>query len=178
MANKESLKEASKVLDVGDVILTHNTENPLSIFIADITNSKYSHVVMYVGNGLIAESSVYGTVIVPLEKYFKGKHDIAIMRHLFVTPEERKELVQSALRIMGKRYGYLQLFWYLFIRLIGKSESPKWQLDLEPNAMVCSEAIAVVYKELGYDIKPGFETAGVEPVDFWQSEQFTCLWED
>jgi hypothetical protein len=64
------------------------------------------------------------------------------------------------------------MLWYAFIRLVGQSENPKWQLDLQPRAMVCSEAVAKAYKLCGYDIKPGFQSSGVEPVDFVESKSF------
>ena len=51
MATKESLKRVNKVVGVGDVILTYNKENVLSQFIANVTESDWSHCAMYVGNG-------------------------------------------------------------------------------------------------------------------------------
>ena len=176
MVDKSNLKEASNILDVGDVILTFNNDNLFSQFIADVTDSDWSHASIYLGNGMIAESTALGAHISPLSNYFTGKHNIAIQRHLFLTPDERAAVTKDVMKKMDKRYGYLQMVWYLFVRLIGKSENPKWQLDLEPNAMVCSEAIAEVYRDSGYDIKPNYKSAGIEPVDFWESEQFVNIW--
>lgn len=163
------------LIEPGDVFLSFNNGSKLSKWIANITNSEWSHVFMYIGNGNIVESTGHGGVrIGPLKKYFEGEHDVAILR-LKATEIERNILVEKVLNHVGKRYGRLQILWYLILRWIRQSENPRFQLDIQPNAMVCSEAVATGMDELGYEIKPGMKPAGVEPADFAESDQFEEL---
>lgn len=172
MSDLTLYKQALKDLSEGDVLVSFNKTHKVSAIIASTTDSSWSHVSMYIGQGMILESSTHGVVISPLKNYFQGKHNIMGLTHVKATLEKKIDIKDKALSFVGKRYGYLQMLWYAFVRLVGKSEDPTWQLDLQPRAMVCSEAIAKAYKLNGYDIKPGFKSYGVEPVDFVQSKSF------
>ena len=164
-----------EVLEDGDVLLALNINNELSKLIAEVTHSQYSHAFMYIGNGFIVESTFGGVQISPLKKYDDGHHHVISVRHKTLSAEERQKVRKSALKYLGKKYGYPQLLWYLLARMIGKSEDPKWQLDLDKNGMVCSEAIARAYEDNGFRIKDGLEPYAIEPVDFVESEHFVRI---
>jgi uncharacterized protein YycO len=168
-------KEVMAEVKPGDVFVTFNRTNRFSKMIANVTRSDWSHVFMYVGNGNIVESGKPGVLISRLRTYFYGNHNVALLRHKKLKEEQRPELVEKVLAHVGKKYGRLQFVWYLFIRLIGQSENPRFQLDLQPNAMVCSEAIAYAYKEMKLNIKPYFRPAGTEPADFIESQNFEVI---
>ena len=168
MASKKSIKN----LEIGDIGLSLNKESVASKLIAKVTDSDWSHVFMYIGNGNIIESTIGGVQITPLEKYLKENYNLVFLRLKGYSATERVLFAQSVLKYVGKRYGWFQILWYLFIRIIKKSESPKWQLDIQKRAMVCSEAIAQAMKDLGVEVKPNFNPAGVEPADFYESDKF------
>ena len=165
-----------KDIQKADIILTFNRDSKLSRAIANITDSGYSHTMIYIGNGFVLESSVGGVQISPLKKYTEEKYNIAILR-ASISKADKEVVVEKSLELLGKKYGYLQLFWYLFIRLIGQSENPRWQLDIQPRKMVCSEAVAVAFGEAGVDVKKGFQDSGIEPVDFLESPWFKKVYE-
>ena len=165
-------EEIKKNVQKGDVILSYNTENLLSLAIATVTESKWSHVFLYLGSGNILESVIGGVQISPLKKYFKPYYNLCLLRHKHITRRDANRVTKSAVKYVGYDYGYLQLFWYLFLRLIKRSEDPMWQMDIEDSAMVCSEAIAQAYQDVGLVIKPGFKPAGMEPADFYESPFF------
>jgi hypothetical protein len=167
----EKKLEIIKLLKPADVLLSFNRDNKLSATIARITDSSWSHVMMYIGNGNIVESSVGGVHITSIKHYLDDKYDLCLLRANLFSQQDKK-IVKYSLSLVGKKYGYLQMLWYAFIRLIGKSESPKWQLDIQPNAMVCSEAIAESYRKNGLTIKTSIKDTGAEPADFWESNIF------
>lgn len=176
MLDKVRYKVVKSTLEKGDVILTLNIENALSNAIKNVTNSNYSHVIMYIGNGNIIESTMGGTKITPLAHYISPKYNMCVLKPQ-IDSYERGLVVEESLKLLGKRYGYIQLFYYLFLRLIGKSEDPKWQLDIQPNALVCSEAIALAFEKIGKPVKAKLRPSQIEPVDFIQSPQFVKVTE-
>lgn len=176
MTDKIRYKIVKTALQKGDVILSLNIDNALSKTIKEVTNSKYSHTMMYVGNGNVLESTIGGTKITPLAHYVTPVYNICIVRPL-IDGYERDKVVAESLKLLGKRYGYLQLFYYLFLRLIGKSEDPTWQLDIQPNALVCSEAIALAFEKIGKPVKSKLKSSQIEPVDFIQSPNFVKVYE-
>lgn len=171
MIDKIRYKAVKSVLEKGDVILTLNIDNALSNTIKNVTHSKYSHVIMYIGNGNVIESTIGGTKITPLAHYITPNYNMCVMKPL-IESYERDKVVEESLKLLGKRYGYVQLAYYLFLRLIGKSEDPSWQLDIQPNALVCSEAIALAFEKIGKPVKSKLKSSQIEPVDFIQSPQF------
>lgn len=167
-------KKVLVLLQKGDVILSFNKNNRLSETIARVTDSDYSHTMLYIGNGNVVESTVGGTKITPVKHYCQDVYQICIRRPN-ITKEQKEGVVKKSLTLLGKRYGYLQLAWYLFLRFIGQSENPKWQLDLQPNAMVCSEAIAYAFGELGIRINGRLDYSQIEPEDFAASRVFVTI---
>jgi uncharacterized protein YycO len=167
-------KETVKLLAKGDVILSFNTENKLSDIIANVTKSKYSHVMMYIGNGNVVESSIHGVAITPFKHYIQPHYNIRVLSPI-MSDDKKEQVVKESLALLGKKYGYLHLVWYAFLRLIRQSENPKFQLDLNPNKLVCSEAIATAYANIGKSIKGQLKPSQIEPVDFQQSGRFKTI---
>jgi len=178
VGKRNKYKYVKKMLRPGDVILSLNKENLLSGAIKTVTESNWSHTMMYIGNGLIVESTIGGVRTYPLKHYTTSKYNIAVLRCKDLSDSQRKILIKRVKQYIGMRYAYVQILWDFFLRIIGRSEDPKWQLDVQPNAMMCSEAIARAYGELGFEIKPSFKPAGVEPADFYESLSFVHLYDD
>lgn len=167
MNNHETIKNNIKA---GDILLSRNKKAPISLLIAGVTKSNWSHAFFYIGEGKIIESSVGGVAIHPLEKYLNNTYDVGLFRlNKELTQEETIKLVNNARKLAGISYGYLQLVWFLFLRLLGKSEDPDWAIDLD-EGMVCSELVAHAYETIGIKFKNNLPPHLIEPVDLDESK--------
>lgn len=154
----------------GDILLSRNKKHPVSITIANITKSNWSHVFLYIGEGKIIESSIHGVVINPLSHYLNNKYDVGLFRTKEkLSPEQTKKLIDRARSLLGIKYGFLQVLWLAILRLFGKSEDPDWSLDVD-TGMICSEMIAHAYEYIGIKFKD-LPPHQIEPEDIDQSNQ-------
>lgn len=153
----------------GDVLLTRLPGAFISDTIQDVTHSKWSHALLYLGNNKIIEADWKGIVINSLNKYKKSKHVVGIFRaRPDLSNEETIELVKVVCKKVGIDYGWLKLLWLGFLRLIGKSEDPDWSAKLK-NGMICSELVSWGYKQIKRPLKD-LPTQLMEPKDLAQSK--------
>lgn len=152
-------------IQVGDILLSRKINSPISKIIGGVTKSQWAHSFLYIGDGKIIESDWDGVVINHIEYYLNDKYSVGLFRVKPPLSESEKEvLVETARKKLGIKYGYLQLFWFLILRILGKSEDPDWSLDVS-KGMVCSEMMAAAYQEIGRSIK-NLPPSQIEPVDF------------
>ena len=154
---------------VGDILLSIDKKSPISQIIAGMTKGNWSHVSLYVGDDKLIESTMGGTQIIEIDHYLNDEsRRVGLFR---VTPKlterEKALLVKKARRMLMKPYAYIQLIWYWFLRVIGKSEDKRWAVDLS-RGVVCSEMVAKVYQKIGRPIKDLLPEQ-MEPVDFDES---------
>ena len=177
----DSRKQFKELVRVGDVFTSLHTEKELSQTIADITDGEWSHTFMYIGHGVVAEVAIHkgkwGGQVTDLDYYLENPYNLRMLRMKNPDNAVLKKVAKNTKGFIGVKYGFLQIVWDLFLRLIGKSENPRWHVDVDPG-MVCSEAIGWAFWKEGIAIKPGFKPAGLEPVDFVQSEIFEVIHED
>ena len=152
----------------GDILLSRKKGSPVSEIIRGVTRSRWSHSFLYIGEGKIIESDWDGVVINPLEYYLNTRYDVGLFRAKpELTKEEEEQLVLVAREMLGIKYGYLQLLWFLILRIFGKSEDPDWSLDVD-KGVVCSEMMAAAYEKIGKRIKE-LPPHQIEPADFDES---------
>lgn len=138
----------------GDIILTYNTENPVSTAITAISESDYSHSLVYLGNGLIIESTLGeydGVHIGSINKYLQGKHNIEILRlkDQSIVPLFIKNLES----FLGLKYSKIQLAVFAGYFLLKKfGIHIKRNIDIEENQMVCFELVAEALTKSGINI--------------------------
>lgn len=167
MTNHKSILENIKP---GDILLSRNKKNAISTTIASITKSNWGHAFLYIGDGKILESNSHGVVINPLSHYFNTKYDVGLFRlKEELSTEQIEKLIKKARKLLGIKYGYLQLLWFLILRIFGKSEDPDWSLDVD-KGMVCSELIATAYEFVDVKFK-NLPPHQIEPADLDESNK-------
>lgn len=155
-----------KQLKVGDIILYKSGKSFIAKIIKIVTTSPYHHAAIYVGNGKVAESLAKGFVIKQRNKdWLKNEN----LNHVF-RPRNKKlyprSVKRNVLKYLGRGYGFLDLVEILVYKLSGyrvfKSRSKR---------LICSEAVAQIYLDLGIDLVPGKNLDLVTPADISQSQE-------
>lgn len=158
-----------ELIKPGDILLSRKPGSPISEIIQDVIRSRWSHSFLYIGNDKIIESDWDGVVINPLSKYFDGNYELGLFRiQPELTKEEQVKLIDAAFLAVGTKYAYLQLVWGFILRLLGKSENRKWNIDTS-KGMICSELIARCYKKIGRPLK-NLPPSQMEPADLDESK--------
>ena len=157
-----------KNIQTGDILLSRGIRSPISEAIGGITHSYWSHSFLYLGDNQIIDALYDGVKIHSLDYYLKGEYAVGLYRHINpLTDEQKSQLVKVASRFAGKHYGWLQLMYQCFLRLIGKSEDPKWAWRIK-GGVICSEMVALIYQKIGIMFKC-LPPSQMEPVDFDES---------
>jgi len=126
----------------GDIIAYRGNYSIISTIIKKITKSKFSHVGIFVGGGMIVESDGYvGRVAYkPLSDYV-GTIDIYSCEYL--TDEQRQKICDYAVSKIGDKYSYLLTLW-LGIKLVFGILLPFFDTKSAKN---CSELVNLAYSE-------------------------------
>ena len=156
-------------LNKGDILLTYKKENLVSNGIAFVTNSDYSHALMYVGGGRVIESTGQGCHITPVDHYFGGDYDLC--RVVLNDKSKIDNVINNLHTKLGTKYGFFQnavdLFFIAIKKITGKDFRKVISVDVP--GIVCSELIAKAIKEeYGYDIN----AANFFPEDFLKYQNY------
>lgn len=159
-------------LKPADIIFTFNKDSFFSKLIwlvskfkknKDFKKPKISHVLLYLGNNLIIESS-FGGVAIKNIKAFKKKYKIYIGR--CINNFDVDNLKQSCIEQAGiTKYAYLQIIIIAIKKLFRLHKVGDFQKD----AVHCSEFIAAEFKKVNVDLVPQLHPAETSPLDIYNS---------
>lgn len=107
------------------------------------TISRWNHVVVYLGDGVIAEATPSkGIVINPVDKYDK----IAWNQHEDLTDQQRDLIVEKAHSLLGTTYGFLDIailgLRILGLKFLGGKLLEKMSMR---QGIICSEYAVICY---------------------------------
>ena len=113
------------------------------------TTSRWNHAVICVGPGILVEANPTGVAISPINKY----KIIAWNQHETITPEQRDLVVDRALSLVGKPYGFFDIF-ILLLRIIGLRLPPQklWNSLSKRMGYICSELVAECYIKASFEL--------------------------
>ncbi len=158
----------------GDIIFTFNKKNFVSYIIWNFSKLnqlklKVSHVALYLGDGLIAESTVgKGVRIESIDKYKDPKYIVRVGRCKdYVNAEVLIEYCKSKNRI---KYAYFQLL-VIILKKIFKFKVG----DIQEDAMICSEFIVNAYKAVHIELISNKCAANTSPVDILHSDKINIV---
>lgn len=146
---------ARKTLELGDILVIDTNK-----------------VALYIGFGYILEDSSYGSMIVPMSKYFKKKHKVCGLKRLKASPYKKEMIVKKVFELLMRKHSPIFLVWYFFLRLIFQSNNPNMQIGNIQHSLTVSETVVKAYKLLGYDVKLPFTSYRLSPQDFLESKFF------
>jgi hypothetical protein len=160
------------VLQVGDVILVEGNQR-FSTAVKYLTQSTWSHAVIYVGQGngldlltpetpsIIEADLQNGVVAVPLSKY--AEFNTRICRPIGLDTDERQKVVQFMVDSIGMNYDLKNVI-DLARYLIPTPPVPnRWRRSMlalgsgDPTRVICSTRIAQAFQSVGYPILPRVE---------------------
>lgn len=153
---------------VGDLIFAYPSSF-IGKMIAKKTNSRFSHVALYIGNGEVIESDAFITthrvklLDTPYGK--EGRYEVMTCRRL--TAKQRIGIRKYALSKIGTRYDYIQIPAILIRLSTGIQLS--W-LD-HPHRYICTELIYESYQYKGIDLLEGYPGGSVSPEELRWSER-------
>lgn len=169
-SNMETLR---RILMPGDVILVDGDER-LSVAIKYLTQSTWSHSVLYVGDamGRSDDGSDPSTIVEvvldggckasPLSKY--ARYNLRICRPIGLTPEDRQAVVSFMIAHIGIEYdtkNVIDLMRYLLPTPPVPVRLRRRMLALgsgSPTRAICSTLIAQAFGSVRYPILPHVET--------------------
>lgn len=154
-------------MQVGDIIFAY----PSSLageLIAKRTNSRFSHVAVYVGNGRVVESDMFiktHKVRLMDTPYGKsGRYEVMTCRN--ITPRQRKLIMVYVLSKLGTKYDYKQIA-AILIRL---TTGIRLESLNHPHRFICTELIYEAYKYAGIELLEGYPGGSVSPEEMRWSE--------
>lgn len=167
-----------QLLQSGDVILLQGT-SLVSRGIRWFTDSKYSHVCLYVGGGsnYIIESTEAGVEKNELQKILAHASSVCVRRHTGLTVEESELIKTKAYSLIYENYDYIQLLSlgvYFSLRRLGIT----WGSIVAsmPGRLICSELVAVAY--LCIPLKFKSKTKLVTPQTLYETELLDTVLEE
>lgn len=149
-------------LEIGDIIFEKG-RGPISWCIKKVTNSEYSHVAVYYGNGLVIHSHLLGGVHITNLKSI-GEYDVYRIKEGLT--DKQKTLMKSAcIDYLGMQYDLPQIFGYLWTAVFEGDNKLN-----NPNLVICSELVDILYNVLGYDLLEGRLLGDVTPEQLRESK--------
>ena len=126
------------------------TNGVVAKFIRIGTLSRWNHVFIYIGDGLIVEARPTGVTIskddlYPIMAY--NQHEIDL------DDEKRKAIVDFAKAQVGKPYGFIDIA-VIFLRMLGlRIPFPNfWAKLAKRQGFICSELVAEAYLKAGFKL--------------------------
>ena len=114
------------------------------------TISRWNHAFIYIGDGNIIEARPKeGVVIRSVSEYDK----IAWNQHQNLTTKQRKQIIERANSLLGKKYGFLDIS-ILVLRILGFKFFNGKILEkmVMRQGIICSELVAICYDSAGINL--------------------------
>jgi hypothetical protein len=113
------------------------------------TTSRWNHAVICAGPGVLVEANPTGVAISPINKY----KVIAWNQHESITEDQREKIVDHALSLVGRPYGFFDIF-IIFLRILGLRLPPQklWNKLAKGMGYICSELVAECYLSANFEL--------------------------
>lgn len=168
----------TKLLMPGDCILVSG-KGFISRGIKWFTNSKYSHVALYIGGGegYVIEATAAGVEKNKFSSLLKGADGICIRRYPGLTIEQVELIKQKAYGLLYENYDFLQFLSmvpYFLLRKIGIT----WNALLfnKRTKMICSELFGVCYYAAGILFKSSMKKLkSLTPEDLYSDKKLITV---
>ncbi|MBK1611807.1 YiiX/YebB-like N1pC/P60 family cysteine hydrolase [Bacillus cereus] len=127
----------------GDVVFLQG-KSFISKAVRFFDKGKFSHVAIAMSNTHILEADFDTRVaIVPFDK---NEFNIIEVIDLGLNKDERSRVVAMGSKMVGKKYDYMQIIWYMISKLLRLKGKNRFN---NPNSYICSELVFAVLEEAG-----------------------------
>ena len=132
-----------KLLKRGDIVFVQG-KGIISKIIRLFDRGTYSHCAVAISDSRVIEADV--DTKVAIRPFNKDKYNEVEVIDLGLSLKQRKEVYETAMSMIGTRYDYFQLLWYV-LRRIFKLKG-KNRLN-NPKYVICSELVFLVLDRIG-----------------------------
>jgi hypothetical protein len=164
----------------GDILLFRG-KKLLSGVIEHLSDSPYSHIAILArwnGRVLAFQSDLRGVEILPASRLvyeYDGAVDWWALKSEYRTGKfTESRLFDSALTLLGIKYGYLRLVGLGMRILLGRTLNPK-DAHATPDSLFCSQFVSLCYREASsnlLDVNMDVNDESTSPADFARSGFF------
>jgi len=163
----------------GDLLLFRGNYM-LSHVIESLSDSPYSHVAilaLWKDRVVAFQADTRGVEILPVSKMvcrYNGKVDWWSRVEGFGDAAFEEKLLDTALTLLGTRYGYLPLLSLGFRILLGRTLKAR-DAHATPDSLFCSQFVSQCYRVASdgqFDVNPRLNDASTSPADFVRSGHF------
>jgi len=144
---------------LADLVIVRGT-SPFDRVIEDVEHSPYSHVVGYVGGGLVIQAEGCKPTGYASLSFFAGQ---PVFRCALLAEGQRRQIVDWVTDRIGSHYAYGLLLWE-WARYALHVVLPWW---IEQRKYICSTLWADAYRAAGMNLCPGIRFPS--PADLAQS---------
>ncbi len=173
--------ELRKKLRTGDIILTYKRGSHFSNLIWLVSKigkrvkahgPRLSHCIIYIGEGLIADSVLAGGVTIKNVRAYAKYYDLRLVRYRG-KDLDRKKLLRYCTDSAGIiKYAYFQIVAIAFKKVFLRRDVKK---DMEDKAMHCSEFVASAFLAQGIRLVEGKRPFSVSPLDIYVSRKVRII---
>jgi len=154
--------------ELGDLILYHGSNKLISKGIKFITRSRYSHVGIYVGDGVIAEALDEGFIkTTNLDLSMATTVDVYRLKEGQFDQERLNAITEL---FLGRKYSWFDILKLLIYELTGKQI-----YKTRTKNLICSEAVMRVYENYGFDLFPNKLKDYITPQDISLNYKLFCV---
>lgn len=158
-------------LKQGDILLYRDGNSPITKLIRLFTTSDYNHASIYLGNNYVAESLARGFSIRKYEDMnYSLNHGVDVFRFRRKNFDSKK-VKFYVLKYLGRKYGFIDLL-KIVLNILTKITFKK-----ESKRLICSEAVALVYRKSGFELFPKRKNLDyVTPADISNCKLLKKIW--
>lgn len=158
-----------KVLKRGDIVFVQG-KGIISKIIRLFDRGTYSHCAVAVSDSRVIEADV--DTKVAIRPFNKDKYNEVEVIDLGLSLKQRREVYETAMSMIGTRYDYFQLLWYV-LRRIFKLKG-KNRLN-NPKYVICSELVFLVLDRIGALDDLGIKETIYNGVDLTPNELYDLV---
>lgn len=130
----------------------------------------FSHVAIAIDDDRIVEVDV--DTKVAINHLDKSKYSVIEVLDLGLTPNERREVVYEAFKLLGTKYDYIQLLWYVLRKLFNLKGKNRLN---NPKYVICSELVFKIFNKSGILIELGLSKTYKNGQDLTPNELYDLV---
>ena len=155
---------------IGDILLYREGKSLLTKLIRIVTTSDYNHAGIYLGNGRVAESLAHGFTM-RIYDDIEGTLLSGVDLYRYKKKLDSRAIKRAILNNVGRKYGFLDLLKILIYTFTKK------KFKKESKRLICSEAVALCYRNAGFDLFPKIKNLDyITPSDLANNKLLKKLW--
>jgi uncharacterized protein YycO len=147
-------------LQIGDVVFVRNS-GLLSRTIRRVTDSEWSHVAIYLGEGKVIDTDAFRNVSIHDLSEFETFH---VKRYEGLTDQEVREIVSYMVERLNEPYDYWQILGFFLEAVFHYNNA--WYMK---DKYTCGSLIDRAFLSAGIDLVPWRDTGDVWPEDLFRS---------